>query len=72
MTYVTLSYQLIETAQDDLDPSCKITAEPYLFVSKAATAKQVNSTYMIDCVSWIRSCILAEYFGLIFMDCVDK
>jgi hypothetical protein len=41
-------------------------------VLQAATAKQVNFSYMIDCVSWIRSCILAEYFGLIFMDCVDR
>jgi len=50
MKCIALSYPLIKTAQDDQVPSCKITAEPYLFVLQAATAKQVNFSYMIDCV----------------------
>ena len=71
MMCVALSYRLIETARDDLVPSCEITAEPYLFVLQAATAKQVNFSYMIDCVLWMGSCIMAGVFDLFAIDFKD-
>ena len=45
-----MSKQLIENAQDNLDPDRKKLAEQYLFVLQAATANQSNFSYNSDCV----------------------